>query len=55
LSEEELLVIVSEAVAYTGAQSMKDIGKVMSLVMEKTKGKADGKTVNELVRRQLSS
>ncbi|MDW7672271.1 MAG: GatB/YqeY domain-containing protein [Bacillota bacterium] len=55
LSEEELMAIVSEAVASTGAQSVKDMGKVMSLVMEKTKGKADGKTVNQLVRRQLSS
>ncbi|MEN1759757.1 GatB/YqeY domain-containing protein [Anoxynatronum sibiricum] len=55
LSIEELMAIVQDAVAATGAESVKDMGRVMSLVMEKTKGKADGKTVNQLVRQCLSS
>ncbi|SMP39511.1 GatB/YqeY domain-containing protein [Anoxynatronum buryatiense] len=55
LSTEELMAIVQDAVAATGAESAKDMGRVMSLVMEKTKGKADGKTVNQLVRQCLSS
>lgn len=55
LTEEELAEIVKEAVTSTQAQSMKDMGRVMTLVMEQTKGKADGKTVNQLVRQQLSS
>ena len=55
LSQEELSAIVKDAVVATGAQTVKDMGKVMSLVMEKTKGRTDGKTVNQLVRQHLSS
>jgi uncharacterized protein len=55
LTEEELAEIVKKAVEEMEAKSIKDMGKVMSHVMEQTKGKADGKTVNQLVRRQLSS
>ena len=55
LTEEEITEIVKKAVEETEAKSIKDMGKVMSHVMEQTKGKADGKTVNQLVRRQLSS
>ncbi len=55
LSQEELTEIVKEAVVATGAETIKDMGKVMSLVMEKTKGRADGKVVNQLVRQHLSS
>ena len=55
LSQEELTAMVKETVASTGAQTIKDMGKVMSLVMEKTKGRADGKAVSQLVRQHLSS
>lgn len=55
LSQEELSAIVKDAVVATGAQTVKDMGKVMSLVMEQTKGRTDGKTVNQLVRQHLSS
>jgi len=55
LSQEELAAIVKEAVVVTGAQTMKDMGKVMSLVMEKAKGRADGKAVNQLVRQHLTT
>src|SRR6266540_758715 len=45
LSEEELHAIVGDAVAESGATSPREMGKVMSLVMPKVKGRADGKHV----------
>lgn len=54
LGEDELRQIVGEVIAETGAASMKDMGKVMPQVMARTKGAADGKLVNQLVREQLS-
>ncbi|OQB14314.1 MAG: Yqey-like protein [Firmicutes bacterium ADurb.Bin193] len=54
MSEAEIEALVKEAIASTGASSMKDIGKVMAYLMPKTKGKADGKAVNEAVKRNLS-
>ncbi len=54
LSKEELEVIVAEAVAETGATSMKDMGKIMATVMPKTKGRADGKMINAIVKEKLS-
>lgn len=55
LSEEEIRKIVKDAVAETDAHSMKDMGKVMAALMPKTKGKADGKLVNQLVKNELQS
>ena len=49
LSEEELMVLVKSAIADTGAVAKSETGKVMKVVMEKAKGKADGKTINKLV------
>ena len=54
LTKEELEVIVSEAIAEVGATSMKDMGKIMGAVMPKTKGRADGKMINEIVKAKLS-
>ena len=54
LSHDELDEIVKEAVASTGASSMKDRGKIMQAVMPKIKGRADGKMVNELAKKYLS-
>jgi uncharacterized protein YqeY len=54
LTREELEVIVKEAVSETGASSMKDMGKVMAAVMPKTKGRADGKVINEIAKNLLS-
>ncbi|MGG0528091.1 GatB/YqeY domain-containing protein [Bacillus pumilus] len=54
LSEEELQTIVKETIAETGASSKTDMGKVMSAIMPKVKGKADGAVINRLVREQLS-
>ena len=53
LSEDELRKIVSQAIEETGATSKKDIGKVMSYVLPKVKGKADGGMVNKIVQQLL--
>jgi uncharacterized protein len=55
LSDGELDAIVSDAVAESGAASPKEMGKVMSLVMPKVQGRADGKRVSAVVREKLSS
>jgi uncharacterized protein YqeY len=55
LSAEELEKIVSEIIASTGASTMKDMGKVMAEVRERTGGSADGKTVSEIVKKKLGS
>lgn len=49
LSEEEALAIVKECICQSGAVTKADTGKVMKLVMDKVKGKFDGKAVNQLV------
>ena len=54
LSQEEILEIIDQAIAATGASSPKEMGKVMREVMPKVKGRADGKVVNELVRKRLA-
>ncbi len=53
MSEEEIEALVIEAIAQTEAKSMKDIGKVMAVIMPKTKGKADGKVINNFVKKHL--
>ncbi|MGL4796470.1 MAG: GatB/YqeY domain-containing protein [Paraclostridium sp.] len=53
LSEEELDVIVKETISEVGATSMKDMGKIMAAIKPKTKGRADGKMINELVKKNL--
>lgn len=54
LSDEELAVIVKDAVAEVGAVSVRDMGKVMAAVMPKTKGRADGRRINEMAKALLS-
>ncbi|GIP20538.1 MULTISPECIES: GatB/YqeY domain-containing protein [Paenibacillus] len=53
LSEEEIKVIVQQTIQETGASSKADIGKVMSALMPKVKGRADGKLVNQAVQQLL--
>lgn len=53
LSDDEVSRIVSDTIFEVGAQSAKDMGKVMSALMPKVKGRADGKLVNILVKQQL--
>ena len=55
LTREELEEIVKAAVAETGASTIKDMGKIMACVMPKTKGRADGKVINEIARSFLSN
>ncbi|MDH8678406.1 GatB/YqeY domain-containing protein [Fusibacter bizertensis] len=54
LSPDEVKVIVDEAIATTGATTMKDMGKVMGIVTNATKGKAEGKLISDLVKKALS-
>lgn len=55
LSEGEIRRLVQETVAQVGAQGPKDLGKVMGTLTSKTKGRADGKLVNQIVREILSA
>ena len=55
VSDEELGAIVGDAVAESGASSPKEMGKVMSLVMPKVKGRADGQRVSAAVREKLGA
>jgi len=54
LSEAELEEIIVKAIAESGASSMRDMGAVMKLVTPQTTGRADGKLVSEIVRKQLA-
>ncbi|HEY6360612.1 MAG TPA: GatB/YqeY domain-containing protein [Vicinamibacterales bacterium] len=55
-SAEEIDAAVAAAIAESGASSPRDIGKVMKAVMPKLAGKnADGRTINEAVRRKLGA
>ena len=53
LGEEEITKFVKEAIAETGASLKNDLGLVMKAVMPKVQGKADGKTITEIVLRFL--
>lgn len=54
LGDDELAALVEEAVAQSGASSSKEMGQVMSLVMPKVAGRADGRRVSAVVRERLS-
>lgn len=54
LSDEELRALVEDVVAELGAQSPRDMGKVMGAVMPKVAGRADGKRVSEVVKETLT-
>ena len=45
--------VMMQAIAQSGASSVKDLGAVMKLVMPKVKGAADGKLVNQIVREMM--
>ncbi|MFL5873747.1 MAG: GatB/YqeY domain-containing protein [Solirubrobacterales bacterium] len=55
LSDEELDELVAAAVAETGATEQKQMGQVMSALMPKLGGRADGKRVSAAVRQKLSA
>ena len=54
LSPDELEQMTRQAISATGAAGPQDMGKVMKEIMPKVQGRADGKTVNEIVRRLLN-
>lgn len=53
LTEEEINEIVRAAVIEVGANSIKDMGKVMTAVQPRVKGRADGGIVSRIVKEQL--
>ena len=53
LSENLTLDLVKEVIAQTSAKSLSDIGKVMSVIMQKGNGRVDGKIANRLVKELL--
>lgn len=55
LSEGELRQLAQEVIDAVGAQGAKDLGKVMGALTPKTKGRADGKLVNQIVRELLGA
>lgn len=54
VSEDELERIIDDAIAETGATSLRDLGRVMADVMPQVAGRADGSTVSQLVREKLA-
>ncbi len=53
LSEDEIAALVDEAVATTGAAGPRDMGKVMGWLSPKTRGRADGRVVSQMVGQAL--
>ena len=54
LSREEIEVVIKSIIADTGASGMKDMGKVMGAANAQLAGKADGKTISEIVKSSLA-
>lgn len=55
MSEEEIVGILKEIIAQTGATSMKEMGKVMGIASKQLAGKADGRVISEKVKQLLGS
>ncbi len=55
LTKEEIEKLVEQAIVESEATSMKDMGKVMSILRPKTAGKADGKLVSDIVKEKLAN
>lgn len=55
LTADEIRRLASDVIAQVGAQSPKDLGKVMGALTPQTKGRADGKLVNQIVRELLDA
>lgn len=54
LSEEAIEQFVEKTIKDTGAEGMKDMGKVMGIVSKALSGQADGKTISNIVKAKLS-
>ncbi len=55
LGEDEISAMITEAIAAAGAESMKDMGKVMGMLKPKLQGRADMGAVSGLIKQKLSS
>jgi len=55
LTDEEIEAKIEEIITRSGAEGMKDMGKVMGLASSELTGKADGKTISLIVKRKLSN
>lgn len=53
VSHDEIVAAARKVIGETGAASMKEIGKVMPVLMQELRGRADGRLVNEVVRELL--
>ena len=54
LSESELASIISDAIEESNAEDIKNMGSVMSIIKDKTKGRADMSKVSNIVRERLT-
>ena len=54
MTREELEAAIKEIIAQTGAQSIKEMGKVMGVASKQLAGKADGKAISEVVKALLA-
>ena len=54
LSENEIIKVVRETISEIGATGMKDMGKTIGMVNKKVSGKAEGKLIASLVKKELS-
>lgn len=54
MGENEISVLVEQAITQSGASSMQDMGRVMGILMPQVKGKADSSLVSSLVRQKLT-
>jgi len=54
LSDEEIASIIDEAIQTTGAQTMRDMGKIMGIIKPKMQGRADMGAVSALIKSRLS-
>lgn len=55
LTKEEIETLIDKAIESTKAQGIRDMGKIMNSIKDKTIGKADGKQVSDIVREKLLS
>ncbi|SNQ44447.1 GatB/YqeY domain-containing protein [Cellulophaga lytica] len=54
ISEDDIAKVVESVITKTGAEGMKDMGKVMGMVSSQLAGKADGKTISTIVKSKLA-
>jgi uncharacterized protein YqeY len=53
MSRDEVMILIDKTIMDTGAQSRRDMGKVMSKLMPQLKGRFDGRDVNNMVIEKL--